>query len=1188
MIASHPLSRGPHPCRPGRFLLRVLLVSLAAWGMAESTLPAAEPPADPEYLVTLYDIEHGLPENSATAIVQTPDGCLWFSTWGGLARFDGREFESFSRLEMPQLPSSQMVNLHLDHDGHLWISTMRGMVCVKDQVCTPPGPASGWVGDYVRTFAEGPSQQLYVSTFSGRLMRVHGERLGGAAPIFEELPLPPGSNHEGLYPHLDASGELWIVTPYFIGRLSTQEQEATIPFLGRRTYRKWEETIPVSTWADEEFLGMASGREGALWIITKQRVRKYQGTRLLEQWKGTLTKFGVWQAREDSHGALWIATMADGLHRLSPDGHWRHLRRENGLPTNEVRTVFEDREGTIWAGTNGGGLLSLRPRVVQTWTAVQKMPQSNVLSVTADRAGRIYAGLLSEGVACLEGNTISRVGPPGQKTPWLGSATAVLMDHKGRLWVGMTAETQEHPSILHVIDGKKYQAFDPDQVGSFFVSSLMEDSHGRIWIGTGDGAVCFDGRVFHSYPFPEGPSNGALCLTEDPQGGGIWGAASLSGGLFYLRGDRFVKVAEVPATREDRYSGLLAEPDGTLWFGSERTGTLHCLRNGRLHTIKETNGLPALHALYPIITDESGNLWIGTDRGILRLPRDEVEAVLRGQKQELSSQLFTKEDGLPTKDCTAPNQPLAAKDNEGRLWFATVKGLVMVDPRRFQINPAPPVVSIDKVLRDGIVASSKSPFLTSSPPQLGPVIIPPGSGRLEIHYTGLSLSGPNSVRYKYMLEGIDKDWLDVGDHQVAYVQPLSPGTYSFHVKAANNHGVWNEQGTTLVLVAQPFYWQTLWFQTLVLICLMGSAGLFAWGFTRGRLRRQIERLQQQRILAREQARLASVLEATSDLVAFLDAEGNVLYLNPAGRRMAGLYAEAGLKGLKVSGLHPPWATERILTEGIPTAIREGTWSGETAILRENGGEVPLSQVIAAHRASDGTVSFLSTIARDMSERKQAELQLRGSLREKEALLKEIHHRVKNNLQIINSLLAIQAAQVQDPVVGELLTESQNRVRTMALVHENLYRAGNFASIPLAAHVEGLCAHLFGSFGAAARHIDLQTRIDDVSLDLDRAIPCGLIINELVSNALKYAFPGASRGRVRVEFKALPEGWYQLVVADDGIGLPAGLDPLRAQTMGLQLVSDLTEQLGGTLTVDRTGGTTFTLRFHVESPGGPQP
>jgi two-component sensor histidine kinase len=155
-----------------------------------------------------------------------------------------------------------------------------------------------------------------------------------------------------------------------------------------------------------------------------------------------------------------------------------------------------------------------------------------------------------------------------------------------------------------------------------------------------------------------------------------------------------------------------------------------------------------------------------------------------------------------------------------------------------------------------------------------------------------------------------------------------------------------------------------------------------------------------------------------------------------------------------------------------------------------------------------------------------------------------------------------------------------------LVHENLYRAGNFAGISLAAHVESLCTHLFRSFGAASGRITLDAQIEDVALDLDRAIPCGLIINELVCNSLKHAFPGGRAGRVVVKFYLSSEKWYTLVVGDNGVGLPTELDPGHSDSTGLQLVSDLTEQLDGTLTVDRTDGTTFNLRFHAGPRGGP--
>ncbi|MDZ5455925.1 AAA family ATPase [Azohydromonas lata] len=207
----------------------------------------------------------------------------------------------------------------------------------------------------------------------------------------------------------------------------------------------------------------------------------------------------------------------------------------------------------------------------------------------------------------------------------------------------------------------------------------------------------------------------------------------------------------------------------------------------------------------------------------------------------------------------------------------------------------------------------------------------------------------------------------------------------------------------------------------------------------------------------------------------------------------------------------------------------------------------------------------------------------AALEEKESLLKEVHHRVKNNLQLISSLLSLQAGRSNDPVVAELLLESRNRVRSMALVHENLYRAGNFARIPMPGHLQNLCAQLVRAYGMDARRIATRVAVDDVLLDLDRAVCCGLIVNELVSNALKHAFPGGRGGTIDVALRAGEDGRCEISVADDGTGLPADIDVEQAQTLGLQLVGDLTQQLHGRLHVDNAPGARFRIIFVFQEP-----
>lgn len=230
------------------------------------------------------------------------------------------------------------------------------------------------------------------------------------------------------------------------------------------------------------------------------------------------------------------------------------------------------------------------------------------------------------------------------------------------------------------------------------------------------------------------------------------------------------------------------------------------------------------------------------------------------------------------------------------------------------------------------------------------------------------------------------------------------------------------------------------------------------------------------------------------------------------------------------------------------------------------------------RHPDGRVHQIIGTAQDITVLKRTQQQILGALKEKEALLKEVHHRVKNNLQIISSLLNLQAAQIKDAAILSIFTETKNRVRSMALLHETLYRTENLARIDFPRYVDSLCAYLFRSYGVDTQRIGLQTAIASVTLDLDRAIPCGLIINELISNAVKYAFPEQRRGVVQVELQQLTEQCYQLQVRDNGIGLPPDLDLAQTESLGLSLVYDLAHQLNGEIHVDCTAGTAFTIRF----------
>jgi two-component sensor histidine kinase len=222
--------------------------------------------------------------------------------------------------------------------------------------------------------------------------------------------------------------------------------------------------------------------------------------------------------------------------------------------------------------------------------------------------------------------------------------------------------------------------------------------------------------------------------------------------------------------------------------------------------------------------------------------------------------------------------------------------------------------------------------------------------------------------------------------------------------------------------------------------------------------------------------------------------------------------------------------------------------------------------------------FLSSQVAMAIERVRGRERIQTSLREKEALLREIHHRVKNNMQIISSLFNLQAGVITDPAALEGIRECQSRIRSMSLVHEKLYQSGNLAQIQFADYIQSLAVHLFHFWQVGADRIKLETDLDPVVLDINTAIPAGLIVNEMISNALEHAFPHGRRGTVRVELHSQGAEAHEISVRDDGVGLPEGFDTAAQETLGLQLIHMLAGQLDGTVRIVRQGGTRFTVTF----------
>ncbi len=768
--------------------------------------------SDSEYLIDTWETEDGLPENSATAMVQTPDGYLWFGTWNGLVRFDGVKFTVFDPGNTPQLPNAGIVNLHLDQRGRMWVSTLGGLVVRESgegQVAGGKwrtfGTNEGWAGNYVRTFAERAGGDLLLTTFDGHVLEFGGDRL-------KELPHPPSPPKMGFFGAVDETGQWWVTQRDFVGRWDGQ---------------RWIQTYFPDRSQSDPGVPSLSARDGGVWILSGKELLKIRQGAEVSRVSLPQLPSANWSLSEDSRTNVWIGSYGAGLFRLDPRGSLQHWTPTNGLGNLNCRFVFEDHEGNLWVGTSRG-LSRFKPRRVQDLDRERLLSERLARAVWPASDGGMWVATYDQGLFRYDALGISIVGVPGPESGHL-IGLSVLEDHAGRVWYrgNEACWWRRGPADFE----KTPLRWAQDANGR----ALFEDSKGRIWISAWQGVVLYDGNVFHEFGSEVGlPPGGIKCIGED-HAGVPWLAAEE--GVFRYEKDRFVEVSTVDSKSLREIISFKADPDGTMWMGTRTRGLLR-LRDGRLSAIGPPLGFP-VEAVHAIIEDDQGYFWMPSNRGIVRASRRDLHAVADGAEERLDCQLLDWHDGLPSVECS-PSQPSCARDRSGRLWFATQRGVAMIDPASFRLNSRPPPVHIEQVdyqlPRAGSKAGNPQPSgdtgaarvrLVAPLPE--PLRLPAGSYGLEITYTALNFSSPEKLRFQTKLEGSDRDWEDAEGLRIARYHQLQPGDYVFRVRAANNDGVWNEAGARLAFTVLPFYWQTIWFRVAMgLLLLGGGGGTIAW------------------------------------------------------------------------------------------------------------------------------------------------------------------------------------------------------------------------------------------------------------------------------------------------------------------------------------------------------------------------
>ena len=820
--------------RPKKTLLRLLVVPVVGLLLFSSlfVLPVS---ADTDTIhFENISTDQGLSQSTVHAILQDPQGFMWFATEGGLDKYDGYQFTSYQHDpgDPRTLSDNLITSLYSDRQGNLWVGTSIGLDQFNPRTETAvhifqrPDLPAGLAGNLVSAIFQDRTGLLWIGTDGGGLAAI--DPATNQVQLYQHSQSDPqtlaGNSVNVIFE--DSAGELWVGTD--------QGLDHFLPGRGQFELAFGDPRSNTTVIGPAQIYALAESRAGDLWIGTNQGL--YRWKRDLNQLSRYLhgSQDGhdipdntVTSLLTDSNGLLWVGTRA-GLSLLEPlqdrfDTFLHDPNDPTSLASDSIRSISEDRSGVLWIGTSAG--LSKYTRASHKFSVLAHVPglanslsDNNVWAVLQDRSGGLWVGTFSAGLNHLDPQTgqitIYQHDPLDPDSLSSNEIRALFEDHAGTLWVGterggldrFNPDTNTFTHYLH-------DPANPDSLGGNNVFTLYEDENSTLWIGTGDGGLNSMNRstgTFTRYQHnPRNPNS----LSDDnvrtiqAAGNSMMWIGTLGGlNLLYDRGDIFLKYlhqSENPAGLSSNLVGSLYEDkQGVIWVGTLGGGLNRLHDNRTFSHFAVSDGLPD-NTIYCILGDADGNLWLSTNKGLSKF--NPVSNTFRN---------YDVGDGLQGNQF---NPGACTESRDGEMFFGGINGLNAFYPDQVKDNPLPPpvvitafqkfnqTVQIDPVSNEIIHLSYRDNFIS-------------------FEFAALDYNAPSKNQYAYQLVGVDKDWVNAGTRRYASYTNLKGGDYIFRVKASNNDGIWNSTGTSIHIHITPPFWQTWWF--IGIVCLVAGTGSF--------------------------------------------------------------------------------------------------------------------------------------------------------------------------------------------------------------------------------------------------------------------------------------------------------------------------------------------------------------------------
>ena len=715
------------------------------------------------------------------------------------------------------LPQNTVHSILQGQDGYLWLATEGGLVrfdgyqfAVFDSRNSPAIKS-----DNIRSLLEDEEGAIWIATGEGLCKRKREQ--------FETV-ATAGSNFLTL--QKSRGGKIWGVMPGGLARWNAGPAGAA-----NAKIFYMEEASPKLTGA------LAVGGDGTVWVGTQTGLKMLQNG-IFHDVSGNLPATAVNALLLDRSSRLWVGT-PKGLFEADPRDALRFEAVQKAAQIGPVLSLFEDWEGSVWAGTENG-LVRLSANPGRTLSGV------SVIAVAQDAEGDLWVGTESEGATIirnqkfvtytardgLAGDAVRCVFSDAKGVVSIGTNAGLTQMNAGRFKSLNSANGLVSDVILslgddsqgnlligtpdglnRLRDGKVSLTTSADGLADDFVRSIYQDRDGSLWIGTRRGLSHETGDRFTTYTQADGLGSDLVGAILRDSHGDLW-VATL-GGLSRWQNGRFSTYRTRDGLSSDIITALYEDAEGDLWIGTQDAG-LNVRRGEKFSRLPGKWGLP--QAVFGIAEDENGEFWIASQPGIARASKRELKTVALARSDQATVVWYGTSDGLRVNECSVGGHPEVWKAADGTIWFSTLKGVAALYPDAAKLNRVLPPVVIESVkVDDQTLTTAQAGKITA------------GHSRIAFDYAALSFAAPQKVRYRYRLEGFDNDWIDAGLERTAYYTNIPPGGYRFRVLARNNDGFWNEAGAVLSFRLLPHFYQTIWFYALIAMGLAGASFLiYRW------------------------------------------------------------------------------------------------------------------------------------------------------------------------------------------------------------------------------------------------------------------------------------------------------------------------------------------------------------------------